>query len=210
MKAQARPMLPSILVDATEHLSNVDPIMGRLISQIGSCSVYRRSRSHFDVLASSIVGQQLSAKAAGTIRARLCGIFGHPRPFRPIDFVNADRASLRSAGLSGAKARYVTHLAEGIISSRLCFRSLREAEDEVVIKTLSELPGIGRWTAEMFLIFGMRRSDIFSMADAGLRRAVQVLYGNGRQLSDNRIHRISTRWAPYRSVASWYLWRSLD
>ncbi|MGO9373572.1 MAG: DNA-3-methyladenine glycosylase family protein [Syntrophobacteraceae bacterium] len=159
----------------------------------------------FHSLASAIISQQLSAKAADSIKKRLSLIT--PIPFSPHGFLSVATEALRSAGLSTAKSKYIVDLANRVTDGRLDFDKLNEEPDEMVIATLTEIPGVGRWTAEVFLIFGLKRADVLSVGDAGLRRAVRLLYGNSE---NGLLEQVSDVWRPYRSVASWYLWKHLD
>jgi DNA-3-methyladenine glycosylase II len=121
-----------------------------------------------------------------------------------------DIAQLRACGLSNAKARWLLALAEATASGTLDFRKIRRMDDAAALAVLDALPGIGQWTAEMMLIFAFDRLDVFSMGDVGLRRGVNLLYNKGRPLNDRRTLKLTAAWAPYRSVASWYLWRMAD
>jgi DNA-3-methyladenine glycosylase II len=154
----------------------------------------------------SIISQQLSAKAANTIERRVSQII--PAPFSPDEILTVPIESLRGAGLSTRKARFIRQLAEHVTTGRLNFDELADYPDESVIVALMELPGIGRWTAEMFLIFGLKRPDVLALGDAGLRRAAKVLYQDSDE--NGLLERVSGAWRPYRSVASWYLWKHLD
>lgn len=176
--------------------------MARLIAKHGPCELTTRKRSSFQTLASSIISQQLSSKAAHTIKQRLQAVVPS---FTPDGILSVPIDVLRQVGLSGAKISYITEIARRINDGRLNFRALRHQPDAKVIATLVELPGIGQWTAEMFLIFGLRRPDVLALGDAGLQRAVRLLFGPSVDLST-----AGKPWRPYRSVASWYLWRHLD
>ena len=125
--------------------------------------------------------------------------------FTPVGFLEAPLVELRGAGLSSAKARYILELARRVDDGTLDFGALKRQSDDDVIRALVDLPGIGQWTAEMFLIFGLHRPDVLALGDAGLKRAARLLYGKNANLE-----RIGKRWRPYCSVASWYLWRHLD
>ena len=131
-----------------------------------------------------------------------------PSPFCPDGVLSVSVDTLRSAGLSAAKARYILELALRVTDGRLNFDNLENQPDADAIITLTELPGVGRWTAEMFLIFGLKRPDVLALGDAGLRRAAKMLYGYSEE--SELLERISIPWSPYRSVASWYLWKHLD
>lgn len=156
----------------------------------------------FADLASSIISQQLSIKAADTILRRALVHLGSLTP-KAVLAVKAE--DLRAAGVSGPKVRYLKALAEAVHSGELDFSSFASQSSEEVIATLTKVPGIGRWTAEMFLIFVLGHSDVLSLGDAGLKRAARKLYGEKKELAV-----IGRKWRPYSSVASWYLWRHLD
>ena len=192
---------------AETHLSAVDPMMGKLIERHGPCQLGRRRRDPFHTLCTSIISQQLSAKAADTIQARVHALLGAKPHLKPAHFLAARHADLRACGLSNAKAKWMVEIARRTREGEFSFRRLVKLDDEAAIEMLDALPGIGRWSAEMYLMFALDRLDIFAMDDVGLRRAVDRLYGNGRRLSDRRTLAITRPWAPYRSVASWYLWR---
>jgi DNA-3-methyladenine glycosylase II len=196
---------------AAIHLSTADEVLAPVVKRFGPCIVRPRRTNHFHALANSIMSQQLSDKASATIQRRVRARLALSKVYKPIDFIQCDSAQLRAAGLSRAKIRYVKNLAEAVHGGRISFADLRRQDNNEVIESLTRLPGIGTWTAEMFLIFGLGRVDVFSEGDAGLRRAIQTLYGSGkRKLSDAAALRISKLWSPYRSIASWYLWRTLD
>ncbi len=192
---------------AERHLAGADPVMKRLIAEHGRCSIAQPELDPFHRLASSIIGQQLSTRAAATIRQRVGALVGMPFAIEKI--LATPPELLRGAGLSAAKARYIRELAARVRDGRLNFGELIGAEDERLIAKLIEVPGIGRWTAEMFLLFGLKRLDVLALGDAGLQRAAQRLYGKGRK-SPTLLARVAESWRPYRSVASWYLWRSLE
>jgi DNA-3-methyladenine glycosylase II len=199
--------LAAVLRAAESHLSAADPMMARLIARHGPCTLGARPRDPFHTLCTSIISQQLSAKAADTIQARVQKLLRVQARMRPRHFLAAKHADLRGCGLSNAKARWMVEIARRAREGEFSFRKLVKLDDEAAIEMLDALPGIGRWSAEMYLIFALARLDIFAMDDVGLRRGVNRLYGNGRKLSDRRTLAIAKAWAPYRSVASWYLWR---
>ena len=130
-------------------------------------------------------------------------------PFQTDRVLSVSLDQLRVAGLSAAKARYIRELAARVCDGRLKFAELTAIEDEAVVAKLIEVPGIGRWTAGMFLLFGLKRLDVLALGDAGLQRAARLLYGKKRK-SLTLLPRVAEVWRPYRSVASWYLWRSLE
>lgn len=177
--------------------------MGMLVAKHGPCPLSKRRRPAFHTLAWSVIGQQLSSKAAAAIVRRVAEIV--PSPFGPESFLSTTPERLRQAGLSQRKSQCLITLAERVASEHISFASLKHMGDEDVIAALTEVSGIGRWTAEMFLIFGLGRPDVLSLGDAGLKRATALLYGDGTDLAEQ-----GEAWAPWRSVASWYLWRHLD
>lgn len=187
---------------AERHLSQSCEVMARLVTVHGPCPIADREFLPFQTLAASIISQQLSAKAADTIERRVLAIVSS---FTPAGFLTVPLDALRGAGLSSAKARYILELAQRVNDGWLDFDTLLRQADDDVIAALVELPGIGRWTAEMFLIFGLRRPDVLALGDAGLQRAARLLYGE-----DADLERVGQSWRPYCSVASWYLWRHLD
>ncbi|MDE2149451.1 MAG: DNA-3-methyladenine glycosylase 2 family protein [Gammaproteobacteria bacterium] len=201
---------PQTLRMAETHLAGRDRRLRRLIEAHGPCRLGQRRRDPFHVLCASIISQQLSTKAADAIMARVAVAAGARNRFMPRHFLSVDLRLLRDAGLSNAKARWLTALAKAVDGGELDFKALRKQPDERALEVLDALPGIGRWTAEMFLIFALDRLDIFSISDVGLRRALDHLHNGGGRLDDGAARRITQRWIPYRSVASWYLWRLTD
>ena len=161
----------------------------------------------FFTLARSIVGQQISVKAAASIWTRLVALA--PRML-PQEVLEAGNTRLASCGLSRRKAEYVADLARHFVDRSLLVAEWAEMEDEAVIAELVQVRGIGRWTAEMFLIFGMLRPDVLPLDDLGLQRAIRLNYFKGRPATPRSMQRVAAAWAPWRSVATWYLWRSLD
>ena len=193
---------PKIAHEAARHLTASCKVMARLVAVHGVCQLAVRENPPFQTLASSIICQQLSARAAGTIKRRVLKLVTQ---LTPVGILAVPPEDLRAAGLSGAKAAYVTELATRVADGRLDLEALRYRSDEDIVSTLTELPGIGRWTAEMFLIFSLKRPDVLALGDAGLQRAARLLYGEAATLEV-----VGQDWKPYRSVASWYLWRHLD
>jgi DNA-3-methyladenine glycosylase II len=199
-----------VIRSAEKHLSRKDPIMGRLVERHGPCTLGAKKNDPFHTLATSIISQQLSSKAADTIAARVATLVGARGRLTPIHFRKIGQEQLRGCGLSNSKSKWICALAAAVDSNALSFRTLATMPDPEAVKVLDALPGVGQWTAEMFLIFALGRLDVFSMGDVGLRRAVNRLYNDGRRLSDRRTDELVERWSPYRSVACWYLWRSTD
>jgi DNA-3-methyladenine glycosylase II len=206
-RAQHRLEVERAIRKAERHLAKVDPIMKGLIARHGHCPLAEREFQPFHMLANSIISQQLSTKAAATIKQRVGGLVGVPFQTEQVLSVSIDK--LRGAGLSQAKARYIRELAARVVDGQLIFDELTAIENDAVIEKLGEAPGIGRWTAEMFLIFGLKRLDVLSVGDAGLQRAARLLFPRRRK-SQALLTKVAEIWRPYRSIASWYLWRSLE
>jgi len=170
----------------------------------------RSSRPNaWEALARAIVGQQLSTRAAASIWSRLLAIFGGEMP-TPVQLLRRRRETLRKAGLSNAKVEYLRDLAARIKDGRLDLGRLKDLSDEDVCAELVEVKGIGRWSAEMFLIIHLGRHDVLSAGDLGIRRAIQVAYGMDDLPGPEEIDRIAEPWRPHRTLAGLYLWRSLD
>ena len=199
-----------VIATAERDLARQCRQMRRLIRHYGPCTLGARRRDPFHVLATSIIGQQLSTKAGDTIQRRVHAAAGVRTRLTPAKLMRLSHEELRGCGLSNAKCKWLLALSEEVSSGRLRFASLRRLPDEDAIRVLDALPGIGRWTAEMFLIFALDRLDIFSMGDVGLRNSVNTLFNDGNKLNESGTQDIVERWAPYRSVASWYLWRMVD
>ena len=198
------------LAEADQYLAKADPVLGALIGRHGPCTLGLDPRDPFHVLCTSIISQQLSTKAADTIQARVEALVKANPHLEPAHFKGVRHASLRRAGLSNAKARWIVEIARRVRENEFSFEKLNALGDEAAIELLDALPGIGRWSAEMYLMFALGRLDIFAMDDVGLRRSVNRLYAKGRKLGERRTLAITKAWAPYRSVASWYLWRLGD
>lgn len=165
-----------------------------------------RSEMLYEELVESIIGQQLSGKAADTIFKRFLKIFNDKFPTYE-KLLKVDVEKLRGAGMSYSKAQYIKNIAQAFKNKELDIKKIKKMSDEEVIKTLTKIKGVGNWTAEMTLIFVLQREDVFSIGDAGLRRAIKNLY----KIEDvKKIMKLTESWKPKRSHASWYLWRSLE
>lgn len=201
------------LDEADEHLRSVDHVMRGLIDERGPIDpeIDRRASrpDPYEAIARAIVGQQLSTKAARSIWERLVEILGGTFP-QPSVLLAADAETIRGAGLSRSKVNFLRDLAERVDDGRLDLGRLAELPDEDVIATLTEIKGIGPWTAEMFLIFHLGRPDVVSTGDLGIRRAVQIAYGLEGLPGPTDLERIAEPWRPHRTLACLYLWRSLD
>jgi DNA-3-methyladenine glycosylase II len=201
---------------AREALAAADPTMGALIERVGKIDLATRLRRRreerpadaYGALLRAIVGQQLSTKAARTIYLRVVDIFGGVTP-SPEQLLEAEEADLRAAGLSGRKVEYIRDLAAHVLSGELELDRLGELGDEEAIEEIVAVRGLGRWTAEMFLIFHLERPDVLSGGDLGIRKAVQIEYGLEEMPTPERVVEIGEPWRPHRSLASLYLWESL-
>ena len=201
---------------ARKALSAADPTMAALIERIGKIDIATRLRRRkeerpadaYGALLRAIVGQQLSTKAARTIYLRVLDLFGGTTP-SPEQLLEASEEDLRACGLSGRKTEYVRDLARHVLSGELELDRLGELGDEQVIEEISAVRGLGRWTAEMFLLFHLQRPDVLSGGDLGIRKAIQVEYGLEEMPTPTRVIEIGEPWRPHRSLASLYLWESL-
>ncbi len=191
--------------EAEKYLRKRDPILASLIKKHGPCTIVP-STNYFGSLCSAIISQQLSVKVAATIEKRFLMLFDKSKP-KAEETLALNIAELRSVGLSEQKAKYMHSLAEHFAEARIKPRSFRSMSDEQIIEALCAVHGVGRWTAEMFLMFTLARPDVFSFGDYGLRTAMGKLYSLETK---TQILEKAQEWAPYRSVASWYLWRSLE
>ena len=200
------PLAPEYWLRAKRALARHDAVLAGIIRSHPRITLQRRGEPFF-TLARSIVGQQISVKAAASIWGRVCVIA--PRML-PQEIAGAKRGKLCACGLSVRKAEYLAGLARHFIDGTLHPSAWERMDDEAVIAELVQVRGIGRWTAEMFLMFNLLRPDVLPIDDLGLRRAICLNYFKGRTVSLRTMRRIAEGWAPWRSVATWYLWRSLD
>jgi 3-methyladenine DNA glycosylase/8-oxoguanine DNA glycosylase len=195
---------------ALAYLRRVDPVMAGVIRTVGAYRPYRRlGLSHFHDLARSIVFQQLSGKAAGTIHARFCALFPgkHVEPERLLAL--SDEA-LRAAGLSRQKVGYLRDLSHKVHTGAVPLNRVRHMSDDAIIEHLVQVKGIGRWTAQMFLMFRLGRLDVLPELDLGIQNGVQRAYGLRKRATPKDVQRIGAVWTPYSSIACWYLWRLVD
>ncbi|HYB20120.1 MAG TPA: DNA-3-methyladenine glycosylase [Thermodesulfobacteriota bacterium] len=204
-----KPLDQLLIRKATRHLKSSDRALSGLIKKHGPCTLTPSLDNPFHALASSIISQQLSARAARAIKARLFDLLEMER-FTPESIAEMSAKRARAAGLSRAKVEYIQELALAVRDGELDFTSIAKCEDEDVITKLTAFPGIGRWTAEMFLIFGLGRPDVLSTNDAGLKKSFKLTYNLKQNPSADEMISIGEPWRPYRSVASWYLWRVVD
>jgi DNA-3-methyladenine glycosylase II len=198
--------VPAYWNDAVRELASRDPVIRTLVERHQGLGLRSRGDA-FSTLARAIVGQQISVKAAQSVWDRVIGEVG---TMAPANVAAATSERLRTCGLSNQKCAYLGDLAERFASGRLEPARWDALDDEALIAELTQVKGIGRWTAEMFLIFYMARPDVFPLDDIGLQRAMRLHYNAGRALTEAKMKRIGKTWAPWRSVGTWYMWRSLD
>jgi DNA-3-methyladenine glycosylase II len=210
VSSEAALVTPNYWDEACKHLGKRDRVMRKLIPQFGE----GRLQSHgdaFTTLARSIVGQQISVKAAQAIWLRFSSLLGHlGSALVPASLLAAEVASIRAAGLSSRKVEYLCDLAAHFESGAVHVDQWQQMDDEAIIEELIAIRGIGRWTAEMFLIFHLMRPNVLPLDDVGLINGISVNYFSGEPVSRAEAREVGDAWAPFRSVATWYIWRSLD
>ena len=193
--------------EAIEHLRRNDPILSEIIRRVGDYGIQFREPG-FDTLVRSIVYQQLSGRVASVIFGRLAKAAGDP--LTPENILKLRPARMRALGLSKQKTLYIRDLARHTRDGKLVFEELAALQDSLVIERLTQVKGIGVWTAHMFLIFALRRTDVLPTGDLGIRNAMRKAYAKAEPPSPAEMETMAKRWRPYCSVASWYLWRSLE
>lgn len=194
--------------DAVKHLCRVDPGLRDVIKRVGPCQLSPRP-DRFGTLVNSIVAQQISSRAAAAINQRLHALGGQPHHHARL--IELGEVALRSVGLSASKARYVLNLAEAVSSGSVPLDAIDDSwDDAAIIAALTSIKGIGVWTAEMFLIFSLNRPDVLPVHDLGVRAALRDLRGLTELPRPRECHALAEHWRPHRTVASWYLWRSVD
>lgn len=201
-------MTAAHLARARRHLMRRDPRLAALIRLAGPCRLVNGAASApFAALVRAILSQQLSGKAADTIHGRVVGLVGGRELLTPAALLAIDPTALRAAGVSGPKITYLRDLAARVEDGRLDLHALDALADEEVIAAITAVRGLGRWSAEMFLMFRLNRPDVFPVADLGIVKGVQKLLGMKRRPKPSTMLRAAETWRPYRSVAAWYLWR---
>jgi 3-methyladenine DNA glycosylase/8-oxoguanine DNA glycosylase len=191
------------------RLAELDPKLAPIIERVGPYRIALRTEgTHFDAVARAIVYQQLSTRAASTIYGRVVERFG--RSPTPADLLGTPEPDLRAAGLSRQKIGYLRDLASRTDAAELPIDGLHLLDDDGVVEALTRIKGVGRWTAQMFLIFRLGRQDVLAEGDLGIRKAIQSAYRMRELPPPAKVETIGARWKPYRSCACWYLWRSLD
>ena len=197
---------PEYWGEACKHLMKKDRVMKRLIPQFGEASLQSRGDA-FVTLARSIVGQQVSVKAAQTVWDRFAKL---PRKITPVNVLKLKVDDMRAAGLSARKVEYIVDLALHFDNGALHVKKWSEMTDDAIIDELVAIRGIGRWTAEMFLMFHLMRPNVLPLDDVGLINGISRNYFSGEAVSRSEAREVAAAWAPYCSVATWYIWRSLD
>jgi DNA-3-methyladenine glycosylase II len=195
---------------AAEHLIQHDPKLAPVIAKYGLCTI-KPHTDYYQDLVESIIGQQLSVKAAASIRERFKTLFDGKLP-TPEQILTKDVEVLRSVGFSRPKANYVRDLAQHVVDGKVTFDHLPSLDNEAIIAELTDVKGIGEWTVHMFLMFAMGRLDILPYGDLGIRNGIMKLYDLEHAPTPQQVKDIAkaNNWAPYESIASWYIWQSLD
>lgn len=202
--------MPASFRPAIAHLKRVDPVLAEIIARVGPCRIeQRRTGTHYDALVRSIVFQQLSGKAAGTIHRRFSELYPGKR-IRAERVLASTDEQLRSAGLSRQKIGYLRDLSARVVEKSLPLAHLGRLSDDSIIDHLVQVKGIGRWTVQMFLMFRLGRPDVLPELDLGVQNAIQRAYKLKKRPLPKDVLRIGEKWRPHASVASWYLWRSLE
>ena len=196
------------LARAADHLQASDNVMANLIAKVGPCTL-RFERNRFRMLVRSIIGQQLSARAARTIRERFDELVGSKR-YAPENVAALSIAQVRSVGMSANKASFIIELAAGVADGRVVLNQLGRLGNDEIVQELTQIRGVGRWTAHMFLIFSIGRLDVLPYDDMGVRGAIRRFYDLEDVPDTNIMTKIAMPWRPYASVASWYCWQALD
>ena len=205
-----RTVTPDYWDDACKHLAKRDRVMRKLIPKCGEGRLQSRGDA-FTTLARSVVGQQISVKAAQAVWDRFAALVdGDPVRLLPAAVLRLEAVRMRTAGLSARKVEYLTDLAGHFEAGRVHVRQWQQMDDETIIEELVAIRGIGRWTAEMFLIFHLMRPNVLPLDDVGLIKGISQRYFSGEPVSRAEAREVGEAWAPFRSVATWYIWRSLD
>ena len=198
--------MPGYWADACSHLAKRDRVMKRLIPRFGNACLESRGDA-FVTLSRSIVGQQISVKAAQSVWTRFEAL---PKRMAPAQVLKLKVDDMRAAGLSARKVEYLVDLALHFDSGRIHVDQWNDMDDEDIIAELVAIRGIGRWTAEMFLMFHLMRPDVLPLDDVGLIKGISLNYFSGEPVSRSEAREVAEGWAPWRSVATWYMWRSLE
>ena len=192
--------------EATKFLKK-DPKLAKIIKQVGDYNV-KITKNRYQSLVEAIIAQQLSGSAAESILKKFKKLYKSKFP-KPIDVIKTPDSKLHSAGLSKMKVSYIKDLSKKIETNQLNMRIISTKSDEYVIDQLTNVKGIGRWTAEMFLIFSLGRLDVLPVGDLGLKKGIQLMHSFKELPNEEEIERLTESWRPYRTVATWYIWKSL-
>ncbi len=196
---------------AVRHLKACDPVMARVIARVGPCRLDPEQRPDvFHALVRAIIYQQLNGMAAASIYRKFKGIYAPKRFPTPADIAATKDAQLRGAGISPQKLSYLRDLCAKVEDGTVKLRTLKPLDDEAVIEHLTQVRGVGRWTAEMVLMFTLGRPDVLPVNDYGFGRGVKIAYGLRGHPKPERLRKIGEPWSPYRSVGTWYMWQSLS
>lgn len=193
---------------AIKRLTKADPVLGKVIRRVGDFAL-KTEKGGYEILVRSILSQQISIAAAKTIRTRLQALLPSKK-IRAEDIHSLTDEQLQSVGISQQKRTYLRDLTRCTLDGTICFRRLKDKTDDDAIEELIQVKGIGRWTAQMYLMFSLGRLDVFAVGDLGIRNAMISLYSLGAKPTIAELEDIARIWAPHRSIASWYLWRALD
>ena len=193
---------------ALKRLTKIDPVLGKVIRRVGDFAL-KTEKGGYEVLVRSILSQQISIAAAKTIRTRLQALLPSKK-IRAEDIHALTDEQLQSVGISQQKRTYLRDLTRSTLDGTICFRRLKSKADDEAIEELIQVKGIGRWTAQMYLMFSLGRLDVFAVGDLGIRNAMISLYSLNEKPGITELENIASIWAPHRSIASWYLWRALD
>jgi DNA-3-methyladenine glycosylase II len=198
-----------LLNAAHRHFIKTDKVMAKIIRQCGPVSISKSKPPHYHALVSAVINQQLSVKAGRTIEKRLLDKHGG-RFFRAENILQLKTTVIRECGLSNNKVRYISTLAQAITDGELNFRKLSRKTNDDVRDVLIQYPGIGQWSVDMFLMFSLQRADVFPVGDLAIRRSMQQYYQLAEKTSHDKYISIADAWRPYRSIASFYLWKTSD
>jgi DNA-3-methyladenine glycosylase II len=195
---------------SVRHLKRVDPVLARVIEQVGPCRMQLRTDgTHYQALTRAIVFQQLSGKAAGTIFSRFNALYEDGSPHPHVVLGTSDE-QLRAVGLSRQKIGYMRDLSLKVTTGDLPLDAVEHMDDDDLISHLVQVKGIGRWTAQMFLMFRLGRPDVLPELDLGIQNAIRKAYRMRKRPTPKQVKRVGAKWSPHSSIASWYLWRSLE
>lgn len=195
---------------AIKHFKKHDPILHEFANKFGALEMKKNKRGHFEALVEAIVSQQLSVKASDTIFKRFVALFPGKKFPTPEQILTVSPEKMRTVGISNSKANYILDLSQKVYDNELKLRTLDKLDNEQVIEELTKVKGIGRWTAEMFLMFSLLREDVFSQGDLGLKNAIRNLYKLKAHPTETQLNNFLKKWSPYKTYAARYLWKSLD